>query len=43
MRDSSPFPRSKSDKRMEKKIERYKKKMEGIPVSAFSNGRWSKI
>ena len=43
MRDSSPFPKSKVDKELEERIERYKKKMKDIPVSAFNNGRWSKI
>ena len=43
MINRSPYPLTKEDKLLEKRVECYRKKLKNIIVSPFNNNQWSKI
>jgi hypothetical protein len=43
MDTSSPYPVTMKDKRMERLVEHYRKKLPDIMISPFNNNNWSKI
>jgi len=43
MRDHSPYPRTKEDKDLEKRVANFKKKMKKVPISSFNQHKWSQI
>ena len=43
MIDTVPYPLTEKDKKLEKMIDNYKKKLPDILVAPFNNSRWSQI